>query len=112
MAGNAVRQFEKLAQEIFLHLPKKFHIDRGLTAAQRTQKADRHKITELVTRGVAATRIIHIESHALADALCNRFKNQDMNAIFEYGLHEFISDFLRDSAALGRQIEIDYRFSE
>jgi len=51
-------------------------------------------------------------SHALSDALCNQFKNQDMNAIFEYGLHEFISDFLRDSAALGRQIEIDYRFSE
>jgi len=52
------------------------------------------------------------ESHALADNLCGRFKSQDMSAIFEYGLHEFISDFLRDSASLGRQIEIDYRFSE
>ena len=52
------------------------------------------------------------ESHALADTLCGRFKTKDMNAIFDYGLHEFISDFLRDSASLGRQIEIDYRFSE
>ena len=52
------------------------------------------------------------DSHALADDLCARFRTKDMAAIFEYGLHEFISDFLRDSAALGRQIEIDYRFSE
>lgn len=50
--------------------------------------------------------------HALADALCTKFKTDDMGAIFDYGLHEFISDFLRDSAALGRQIEIDFRFSE
>lgn len=50
--------------------------------------------------------------HALSDALCARFKTHDMSAIFEYGLHEFIGDFLRDSAELGRQIEIDYRFSE
>ena len=50
--------------------------------------------------------------HALAEDLCARFRTKDMAAIFEYGLHEFISDFLRDSAALGRQIEIDYRFSE
>lgn len=50
--------------------------------------------------------------HALADSLCGKFKAHDMNAIFDYGLHEFIGDFLRDSAALGRQIEIDYRFTE
>ncbi|MEL6452874.1 MAG: alpha-E domain-containing protein [Pseudomonadota bacterium] len=50
--------------------------------------------------------------HALAASLCSKFKAHDMNAIFDYGLHEFISDFLRDSTALGRQIEIDYRFSE
>ncbi|WP_299043180.1 alpha-E domain-containing protein [uncultured Tateyamaria sp.] len=49
---------------------------------------------------------------ALADALCARFRSHDMNAIFDYGLHEFITDFLRDSASLGRQIEIDYRFIE
>jgi len=51
-------------------------------------------------------------SHALADTLCGKFHAHDMNAIFDYGLHEFITDFLRDSATLGRQIEIDYRFTE
>lgn len=50
--------------------------------------------------------------HDLVDDLCKRFKSHDMNAIFDYGLHEFITDFLRDSTSLGRQIEIDYRFSE
>lgn len=54
--------------------------------------------------------------HALADDICSRFKQAGpttiMNSIFEYGLHEFITDFLRDSANLGRQIEIDYRFRE
>jgi uncharacterized alpha-E superfamily protein len=51
-------------------------------------------------------------SHALVDSICAKFKAHDMNAIFDYGLHEFIADFLRDSASLGRQIEIDYRFTE
>ena len=50
--------------------------------------------------------------HTLVDAMCAHFKTDDMATIFEYGLHEFISDFIRDSAALGRQIEIDYRFIE
>ena len=36
------------------------HIDRCIAAAKRTQKADRHKITELVAWGIAAARIIHI----------------------------------------------------
>ncbi len=33
-----------------------------------------------------------------------------IEAIFEHGLHEFIIDFLRESASLGAQIEQDYRF--
>jgi uncharacterized alpha-E superfamily protein len=55
---------------------------------------------------------VHHTSHALVDSICGKFAAHDMNAIFDYGLHEFIADFLRDSAALGRQIEIDYRFIE
>mmetsp|Transcript_23678 Transcript_23678/g.42207 ORF Transcript_23678/g.42207 Transcript_23678/m.42207 type:complete len:315 (-) Transcript_23678:8290-9234(-) len=53
-----------------------------------------------------------LTSHALVHSICGKFSAHDMNAIFDYGLHEFIADFLRDSAALGRQIEIDYRFIE
>lgn len=51
-------------------------------------------------------------SHDLAASIHDKFKTHDMSAIFEYGLHEFIADFLRDSAALGQQIEKDYRFIE
>ena len=60
MAGDAMGQFEELAQEILLHLPEKLHIDSRLTAAQRAQKADRHEITELVARCIATARIIHL----------------------------------------------------
>jgi len=51
---------KELTQEILLHSSEKLHIDRRLTAAKRAQKADRHEITELVARGIAAARIMHI----------------------------------------------------
>lgn len=50
--------------------------------------------------------------HDLADRICKRFSTFDIDMIFEYGLHEYIQDFLTDSAALGQQIETDYRFIE
>ena len=50
--------------------------------------------------------------HDLADKICKRFAAYDVDMIFEYGLHEFIRDFLTDSGNLGRQIETDYRFIE
>lgn len=49
-------------------------------------------------------------SGAMAEALMARCANQGVEAIFERGLHEHLQDFLRDLGALGRQIEIDYRF--
>lgn len=51
-------------------------------------------------------------SHDLADRISQRFADNDIDAIFEHGLHEFVSEFLRDSQALGQQIERDYRFNE
>ncbi|QBF29921.1 alpha-E domain-containing protein [Thalassococcus sp. S3] len=50
--------------------------------------------------------------HRLVDQICNRFRTSSIDQIFEYGLHEFVTEFLIDSQALGRQIEIDYRFYE
>lgn len=35
-----------------------------------------------------------------------------IDAIFESGLHEFIQDFLKETAAVGAQCEIDFRFYE
>ena len=50
--------------------------------------------------------------HDMADKICKRFAEYDVDMIFEYGLHEFIRDFLHDSSELGQQIETDYRFIE
>lgn len=51
-------------------------------------------------------------SHGLINAISQKFDSHSIDAIFDYGLHEFISDFLIDSQNLGQQIEIDYRFTE
>lgn len=49
--------------------------------------------------------------HDMAQALRQKQRDNDIASIFEYGLHEFISDFLRENNALGQQIEFDYRFN-
>ena len=53
-----------------------------------------------------------LPSHDLAEALCDTFMARSIEQIFEYGLHEFIQDFLTATAVLGRQTEVDYRFYE
>ncbi|WP_377511233.1 alpha-E domain-containing protein [Octadecabacter sp. R77987] len=50
-------------------------------------------------------------SHDMAAALRARVTRREIGAIFEEGLHEFISSVLRDTASLGQQIEQDYRFT-
>ncbi|KIN70459.1 hypothetical protein Z945_3514 [Sulfitobacter noctilucae] len=50
-------------------------------------------------------------SYDMARALRARLKDRDINAIFEEGLHEFITSILQDVARLGQQIENDYRFT-
>ena len=51
-------------------------------------------------------------SHELADRMVKRFDKTTIESIFDYGLHEYIVDFLRDNNALGQQIEQDFRFIE
>lgn len=46
-----------------------------------------------------------------AASLLARLRAQTIQSIFSHGLHEFIGEFLRDNAQIGRQIEADYRFS-
>lgn len=55
-----------------------------------------------------------VKSKALekADTLCQRFESHSVEAIFEYGLHEYIEDVLASLGALSRQVEIDFRFYE
>ncbi len=50
--------------------------------------------------------------HDMADKISKRFGKTTIASIFDYGLHEYIVDFLRDNNALGQQIEQDYRFIE
>ncbi|RAP41383.1 A alpha-helical domain with a conserved ER moti [Rhodovulum viride] len=51
-------------------------------------------------------------SHELAESLKQRFTAHDIDAIFDYGLHEFLQDVLGSLNELGQQIEKDYRFYE
>lgn len=50
--------------------------------------------------------------YALATDLAGKLENADVDAVFDYGLHEYIQDILSALARLSRQIEIDYRFNE
>ncbi|MEL7097866.1 MAG: alpha-E domain-containing protein [Pseudomonadota bacterium] len=49
--------------------------------------------------------------HDLADALDAALRRQNVDQVFETGLHEFLSDFLNRIGGLGRAIESDYRFA-
>lgn len=51
------------------------------------------------------------QSLAMAQDLHTRLRDHDINSIFDEGLHEFLTSFIADTAALGRQIEQDYRFN-
>jgi uncharacterized alpha-E superfamily protein len=48
--------------------------------------------------------------HDMIDAQRNRLREQTIEAIFEEGLHQFITTFIRENNAIGQQIEKDYRF--
>jgi uncharacterized alpha-E superfamily protein len=49
---------------------------------------------------------------AMAEALIRRFMTHDIEAVFEFGLHEYIEEVLSALGHLGAQIEKDYRFYE
>jgi uncharacterized alpha-E superfamily protein len=48
--------------------------------------------------------------HDQIDVLGGRLTHGSIQRVFEDGLHDFITDFLTDTARLGHQIETDYRF--
>lgn len=50
--------------------------------------------------------------HDLASNVNGRLRNDHITSIMDYGLHEYIERFLRDTNALGAQIETDFRFYE
>jgi uncharacterized alpha-E superfamily protein len=50
------------------------------------------------------------QSHDLIEALRDKLRNHTIATIFDEGLHQFITAFIRENNAIGRQIEHDYRF--
>jgi uncharacterized alpha-E superfamily protein len=50
------------------------------------------------------------ESNALMRAADTRMADLDIDTVFDQGLHEFLIDFTRSNAAIGRAIAQDYRF--
>ncbi|MGZ2258895.1 alpha-E domain-containing protein [Roseobacter sp. A03A-229] len=48
--------------------------------------------------------------HDLADRLRRWVSASDINTVFDLGLHEVVTEFIRDNNALGAQIEQDFRF--
>ena len=48
--------------------------------------------------------------HDLIDAQRDKLRQHSIATIFEEGLHQFITEFIRDNNAIGQQIEQDYRF--
>ncbi|MEZ5896996.1 MAG: alpha-E domain-containing protein [Parvularculaceae bacterium] len=55
---------------------------------------------------------VQTESGQRAREIELRVKNSSIETIFDGGLHEFLQNFLRDVAELGRQIEEDFRFTK
>ena len=51
------------------------------------------------------------KSYVLAKQLHDRLKDRDISAIFDEGLHEFLTSVINDNARIGLQIEEDYRFN-
>lgn len=53
-----------------------------------------------------------LPSQNQAGELLGHLDSQEIDAVFKYGLHEFIAEFLNKNRALADQIETDYRFNE
>ena len=51
------------------------------------------------------------ESLVLAKRLYERLRDRDIAAIFDEGLHEFLTSVIDENARIGMQIEQDYRFN-
>jgi len=50
--------------------------------------------------------------HDLADAMLAKFNDSSIQAVLDFGLHQYIEEFLTGNNAMARQIERDFRFYE
>jgi len=54
---------------------------------------------------------VQMASHDASETLLKTLRHHTIKSIFDEGLHEFISTFIRENNGIGLQIEQDYRFS-
>lgn len=50
------------------------------------------------------------DSQIQSDKVCKRLRGTSVQAIFEDGLHEFLTEFIADTSRLANHIETDFRF--
>ena len=53
---------------------------------------------------------IRLACHGTAENILSRLKNRTIKEVFEYGLHEFLADFIRDNNRLGDEVASGYSF--
>lgn len=114
-------QWETLLRSVSAHRSFRWAFEEDFTAPaiasflildRRMPRSLSFCMTEIVTNldYLAENYGERLACHDLADALKTRLDNRDIASIFDEGLHEFLSSIIHDTAALGLQIEKDYRF--
>jgi uncharacterized alpha-E superfamily protein len=68
------------------------------------------RVIELNLNYLAKDYGIRMPCHDLIAAQRERLHDHTIRSIFEEGLHEFITSFIRSNNAIGTQIQTDYRF--
>ncbi|MEO0931415.1 MAG: alpha-E domain-containing protein, partial [Pseudomonadota bacterium] len=115
-------QWETLLRSVSAHRSFRWALDGDYNAANIAQFLilDRRLPRSLAfCAGKIADNLTYLakqyedEKHSvsLARTLEKRLMNRDIDTIFDEGLHEFLTSMIGDTAQLGLQIEVDYRFN-
>ena len=115
-------QWETILRSVSAHRAFRWAVDGDYTAAniasflildRRMPRSLAYCASQMVENLTYLAEDYGAETDSLqqAHALNKRLKGRDISAIFDEGLHEFLSSILADTARLGAQIEDDYRFN-
>ncbi len=69
-----------------------------------------HSLLQANLRSLARMHGVESDSSALIEKTSNMLANVTIEQIFDEGLHEFLTRFMRANAEIGRAISEDYRF--
>lgn len=116
-------QWETILRSVSAHRSFRGAVEGGYTAAniasflildRRMPRSLAFCASQMVERLEYLAEEYDAESESLqkAKTLYARLKGRDIASIFDEGLHEFLTSVMGDTAALGLQIEQDYRFTK